>query len=119
MSVILQAPFPGVETTTILPNPETSDTENPIHSLDIKQAMDGTKYTYVKSNPNRSLNYTFRLTRQKGLELRAFIQAYHRTLIRMTNHKNEIWDIKLINNPFSFETLNGETVIVTLQLEGI
>ena len=41
-----------------------------------RTAMDGTRYTYVKRKNNwRKLLWTFRLTRNKAMELRAFVYA--------------------------------------------
>jgi len=114
----LEAPLPAVQTTSFLPNPQKGDVENLLHNIDLKRSMNGTKYTYVKSNSNRRLTYEFRLTRMKGLELRAFIQSYYDSEIKMTNHKAEVWHVRLVNNPFEFSSASGETVTIQLQFEG-
>ena len=68
----LQAPYPMLQTTTILRNPTFSDSEGLMVSVTRKTAMDGTRYTYVKrKDSRRKLKWSFRLTRNKGLELRA------------------------------------------------
>jgi hypothetical protein len=119
MGVKLEAPLPAIQTISFLPNPQKSDVENQLHKIDLKRAMDGTKYTYVKSNDRRRLTYEFRLTRMKGLELKAFLQSYYSSLIRMTNHKDEVWEVKVINNPFEFSSLNQQVISIQLQLEGV
>ena len=125
MSVKLQAPLPLIQTTTSLPNPKFGDSESPQHGLSTRQAMDGTIYTYVKKRPQHRLNYTFVLSKEKALELRAFIIAYHRASIRVTNHKGEVWEVKIASNPAEFSTLSissnpgGEEVEVTLEFLGI
>lgn len=112
--IILEA----FQTTTVLPNPQDADTENGVHSLDMKRAMDGTKYTYVKSTDRRRLTYEFRLTRMKALELRAFILAYYDSDIKMTNHKDEVWEVKFVNNPFELSTSGRDSVSIQLVFEG-
>lgn len=82
---ILQAPRPSLVATTLLPNPEFGDAERLTDEVLMKRAMDGTLYTYVKTkNSRRNLQWTFRLTRNKALELRAFVQAYYAAKIRVT-----------------------------------
>jgi hypothetical protein len=125
MNVILQAPHPLIETTTILPSPKFSDQESPRSTVEIQRAIDGTKYSYVKKNQRRKLQYLFRLTRLKALELRAFIYAYYRATILVTNHKGEVWRMKFVSNPFEFSGLGraknspgNEYQEITLELEG-
>jgi len=124
MSVILQAPVPSLTTTTILPNPKFGDSEKPSHSIDVKQSMNSTLYSYVKSNDRSKLQYTFVLSRMKSLELRAFILSYYRALIRLTNHKGEVWDVYFTSNPFELGSgvgasePGGTSVTITLELEG-
>jgi hypothetical protein len=88
MSVILQAPYPQLETASILPNPEFSDVESHQHSVIIKRSMNNTKRTYVRSSDRFLLTYTFRLTRGKALEVEAFIRAYYGSKMKLTNHKD-------------------------------
>ncbi len=124
--LILQAPLPGLTTTTILPNPQFNDAQAKQHNITVKRAMDGTRYTYVHTTDNRhKLTYQINMSRLKALELRAFVQAYYRSQIRLTNHKGEVWRVWLVNNPFEFETLEkaggqpgGELVTLTIECEG-
>lgn len=104
MTLILQAPVPLLTTTTVLPSPEFGDGEIPKHSIDVKQSMNGTLYSYVKSNARSQLQYSLTLSRMKALELRAFILAYYRAKVRLTNHKGEVWDGYFTSNPFEFST---------------
>jgi hypothetical protein len=91
--------------------------------------MDGTRYTYVKRKGGRKLQWTFRITRNKGLELRAFIQSYFASKIRITDHAGRVWVGNLTNNPFEFDTggrngpafapmPRGEWQSITLEFEG-
>lgn len=126
MSFILQAPLPAIQTTSLLHSPLFSDSEAVRQSVGIKRAMDGTKFSYVKSNPRSKLNYSFTITRMKALELQAFIKVYYRADVRIVNHKGEVWDCNFTSNPFE-STGNGragglpgnEVVDITLEFEGI
>ena len=73
----LQAPHPLLQTTALLPDPQFSDQEAVLDTVTRKSAMDGTRYTYVKRRGGRrKLRWVFQLSRNKGLELRAFLQSY-------------------------------------------
>ncbi len=127
----LSAPYPLLQTTTLLPNPQFSDQENLMVSVTRKTAMDGTRYTYVKRKDNRRrLKWSFRLTRNKALELRAFIFAYFASKIKITDHKDRVWVGYFTNNPFEFDTSDraapaispmprGENVNIELEFEGV
>lgn len=104
MTLILQAPVPLLTTTTVLPSPQFGDGEIPKHSISVMQSMNGTTYSYVKSNARSQLQYSLTLSRMKALELRAFILAYYRAKVRLTNHKGEVWDGYFTSNPFEFST---------------
>ena len=88
----LEAPYPLLQTTTLLPDPKFSDAEALVASVTRKTAIDGTRYTYVKrKDGRRKLRWTFRLTRNKSLELRAFITSYFACQLRVTDHRNRVW----------------------------
>lgn len=128
---ILQAPDPTLATTTLLPDPQWGDSENLTDEVQVKRAMDGTLYTYVKTkNGRRKLQWNFRLSRNKALELRAFIQAYYAAKIRVTDHNERVWVGYFTNNPFEFDTPSraapaiapmprGEIQEITIDFEGV
>lgn len=122
--MILQAPVPSLTTTVLLPNPQFGDGETPTHSVAMKQSMNGTLYAYVKSNARSKLQYNLTLSRMKALELRAFIQAYYRAKVRLTNHKGEVWDVYFTINPFEFTSKDrssdpgNSTMEISLEFEG-
>lgn len=130
MSFTIAAPFPAVQTTTVLPNPELSDAESLTDSLSARRAMDGTLYTYVKTKAGRrKLQWTFQLTRNKGLELRAFLLSYFASQLRVVDHLDRVWVGHFVNNPFELTTdrkagpalqglPRGETQSITLEFEG-
>jgi hypothetical protein len=124
--ITLQAPWPGLETTTVLPNPQFNDAQAGQQRLVVKRAMDGTRYTHVHTTESRyKLTYQFSISRMKALELRAFIQAYYQSQVRLTNHKSEVWRVLFTNNPFEFEGVSkagglpgNELMNVTIECEG-
>ena len=118
--VILQAPHPLLRTATYLPNPVFSDSEALTDELTQQRAMDGTLYTYIKTkNEKRKLLMSFDLTREKGLELRAFIQAYYKSSIFLTDHLDVTWIVYFTSNPFEFDVKINEARVITLEFEGI
>ncbi len=124
--MILQAPIPGLVTTVVLPDPQFNDAQAKQHSVTIQRAMNGTRYTHVKTTAGRyKLTYEVRMTRMKVLELRAFLQAYYRSQVRLTNHKGEVWRVWFTSNPFVLDTAEraggapgGEWVVLTIECEG-
>jgi len=108
------------QTTTVLPNPEWSDSEQLTGEVVIKRSVNGGVYTYVKSkNDRRRLLFRFRLTRSKSLELKAFIQSYFTSIVRLVDHEQQKWVGNILNNPFEFAVLLGEEQIIQLEYEGI
>jgi len=100
----LQAPYPSLQTTRLLPNPQLSDQEGLTATVTRKTAMDGTRYTYVKRKQRRKLKWTFRLMRNKGLELRAFLFAYFASPVKIIDHNGQTWVGNFTSNPFEFDT---------------
>jgi len=127
----LSAPYPMLQTTTLLPDPQFSDHRGLTATLTRKTAMDGTRYTYVKRKDNRRrLQWSFRLMRNKALELRAFIYSYFASKIKITDHNETVWVGYFTSNPFEFDTSEraapaltpmprGEIVNIELEFEGI
>ena len=92
--------------------------------------MDGTRYSYVKQKGYKKLKWTFKITRNKALELRAFIQFYFANQIKIVDHNDRVWIINLLNNPFEFTTNErggppippmprGEYVYIDIEAEGV
>lgn len=126
MSFILRAPYPGVETTTLLPSPRWGDSKAVSATVQSMRAMDGTLYTYVKSrNGRKRFQWEFEISRNKALELREFIDSYFSRLIHVTDHDGDTWIGYLRSNPFEFTGggragegwPGGETMIIRLEFE--
>jgi len=121
----IAAPHPGYQTTVMLPSPDWGDTMEVASSMTKMRAMDGTLYTYVKQRQGRKrFRLTFEIARSKAIELRAFIKAYYRTPMQLTDHNGNQWLVYLQNNPFEFAANSkaegfpgGETMMVSLEFE--
>jgi len=114
---------------TVMPNPTFSDQETNLNTVSRRTAMDGTRYTYVKRRARSKLQWTFKLSRNKGLEVRAFFIAYFASQIKIVDHRNRTWVGYFTSNPFEFETQSraapaispmprGETVSIDIEFEG-
>lgn len=119
MSLRLQAPYPAIQTTTLLPNPQKGDVQGRKHAMDVFRAIDGTRRTSVKSNDRHVLTYTFNLSRAKSLELQAFTHSYFTSKIRIRNHKNETWEGYFASNPIELTHAgnDGASEFVEVQLQ--
>ena len=127
----ISAPYPMLQTTSVLPNPQFSDQDALAVTVSRKTAMDGTRYTYIKQKDDRhKLKWSFRLTRNKSLELRAFIISYFASKIKVIDHNDRIWVGNFTSNPFEFDTSSraapaiaplplGENVNIQIEFEGV
>jgi hypothetical protein len=123
----LSAPYPTIETVTLLPNPEFGDSEALRDTVQMRRAMDGTTYSYVRrTGGRRQLQYDFNLSRAKALELIAFVRSYQASKVQIIDHLNETWVGNITVNPTEFETVSRsvttpgrERVNVRLEFEGV
>ena len=99
----IEAPYPGLQTTTILPSPEWGDSIAGPGALQILRSMNGKVQTYKKNKQDRRrLRWSFRLTRNKVLELKAFLKVYHASVVRLTDSDGIIRLGYLQTNPFEY-----------------
>jgi hypothetical protein len=110
--------------TVILPCPIWGDSQAYQGTIDLKRAMTGTTYTYVKKTQTQKLNYSFELWTFKMLELRSFFIEHSEEVMTLQNHNAETWLVHLVNNPLEFTTEErwqpkGEKYTVTLEFEGV
>lgn len=122
---LLAGPYPNIQTTTILPSPDWGDVNEPVAIVKSIRTMDGTLYTYTQQkDQRRKCHWDFKLSRDKALELEAFLTSYFRNQIRITDHDSVVWIGYLQNNPFEFvgsgRALNfpgGEIMDVSIDFE--
>jgi hypothetical protein len=116
----LAAPHPGIQTISLLPNPQFSDGEALTAAVTPKRATDGTLYTYVKTKGGRrKLNWSFRLSRAKALELRAFLLSYFASKIQVTDHNGRVWVGNFTGNPFELDSSAPGLDNITIEFEGV
>ena len=72
MSTFFAAPYPRLQTTSVLPDPEFGDSRASEASIQIKRRMRGKVSTYVNPNDTQVLVLTFLLTRKKHAEVDQF-----------------------------------------------
>lgn len=125
MSFILKAPFPAVQTTTLLSAPKWGDSKSLTATIVSMRSLNGALYTYVKSrNDKKRLQWEFELSRNKALELREFINSYRGAIIQVIDHDGDTWIGYLRNNPFELSGVGravdwpgGETMQIMLEFE--
>lgn len=108
----------------VLPPPVFSNKEAVKAQVTLHKTIGGTLYAYGKRNTSRILNYTFDLSRIKGLELRQFIEGSKGNLIFLETWEGQVWYSFITNNPVTFTTVSRaspqrELVRVTLEFDGI
>lgn len=111
----LGAPYPGVEMYTYLPNPEFSDGENSVGSVEFKRSMSNIRYSYIKSRAqHRRLFFSIVMTRMKALELRAFLLKYPAKKIQLRDHNGEFWLGYITTNPNEFESTGANRSVANV-----
>ena len=108
------------QTTTLLPNPEFGDSEGILGEVIVKRTITGSRHVYVKTkNQRRKLLLSFRLTRLKALELRAFIQSYFASTVILVDHLDQVWVGNFMTNPFEFTSVLASDLTIQLDFEGV
>lgn len=131
--IYLMAPWELIQTTTMLPNPDLGDLRSKVLSVNIRNTINGTFYSYKKSNatyitnPNNTVSkydryrliWEFKLRRGKADELKAFIETYSGYAWRVVDWKERVYRVHLINDPVDFTCITGDGLhVVRLELEG-
>lgn len=118
--IILQAPYDLLETTIFLPSPSFGDTLSLRLGLNRKVSINNVRYTYVKRKNRQKIDYTFLITREKSFELQVFVKDYVTAYLKLTNHKNEIWKMRFVSDPFTYVAkTRDERIEILLSFEGI
>jgi hypothetical protein len=118
--LLLQAPGWNVA----LPNPELGDTQDQLGKVVVKRSINNGVYSYIKRSELQKLSYTIRMTRNKSLELQAFVDANIANAITLTTYQGEVWIVKITNNPIDFVPKDRwyptrERVDVTIDFTGV
>lgn len=106
MTLIIQAPYPLMQSTLLLPSPREGNQKNLASSVETMRSMNGKIYTYIKSKRSRMvLQWDFIGTKEKGRESVEFIKLYAGGLVRVTDHEGTIFIGYITVNPLE---LSGE-----------
>ena len=122
----LRAPYPDVITRIRLPHVELGENESMSNSLTVKRSLNGTLYTYIKTNDDQQLlSFKFSMTRSKGEELKRFLISYLSKKVSILDHLDRTWVGYFTTNPVEFTTVKRnapgggyELVEVSLDFEG-
>jgi hypothetical protein len=107
------------QTTTVLPDPEWSNSEALASEINIRRSINGLKYSYIKQKSRRKLIFNFNLTEPKAQELRSFLHSYLDSEIKLIDHNDIIWIGIITNNPFEFSSTLPDYRNIQLEFEGI
>lgn len=97
----IRAPYPSPKVTMHLPKADFRDSRAPQTDILVKRSMLGRTITYVKSNSWETLFLPFRLTRQKSLEVEAFVNSYQSASWEVTIYDGSRWECKLPGRPLT------------------
>lgn len=105
--MVLRAPYAsaiepsvGAVTALLLPNPELGDSEGQDLALNQRRAINGTRYSYVKTSSRKLLTFTWsNLGRGKLVEIQEFYKLYAGSHALLTDHRGDIWDVTFVNEP--------------------
>ena len=91
MSFVIQAPYPEMKTTLLLPSPRLGNNKGNASTVQTIRAMDGTVYTYIKSKRARqAFNWDFVTSKDKALETKEFVREYADGLVRLEDHRGNL-----------------------------
>lgn len=86
MSFIIQAPYPLMQSTLLLPSPRIGNQKNLASSVQVMRSMSGKLYTYVKGKRGRKVfQWDFVSTKDKARETIQFVKEYSGGLVRVTD----------------------------------
>lgn len=123
-----EAPFPAVQTVTVLPEPQWNDTQRLPDAMTLGEAMNGDLYSNVAKTTKRVYNWSFNISRMKALEFLEFVRAYSAEKWRVTDHEDVVIIGYLLSNPLELNVDrrakaegppgSEDNVSVTIEFEG-
>lgn len=106
----LRAPYPGNKVTTILPKPQFQDIRKPESTIQVKRFINGGRKVYTNTTDTIQLTLPFLLTRQKSLELEAFLRSYQSADIQIDLYDGSRWKAKLTGRTFGYRAVDRYNV---------
>ncbi len=101
--IMIRAPFPESVDTLYLPNPQLRNSQSRNLQINHFKAMNGTRYTYVKTPIVQELEYDIQMLSQNKMEqMRVFFieHAAHNMIIQ--DWEDALWDVILLSLPLDF-----------------
>ncbi len=100
MSFLIQAPYPNMLATLLLPSPTLSNNQNNTATIQTMRSMNGTVYTYVKTKrARRKYSWNFLTSKDKALEAKEFVGLYAQDLVKTVDHQDVIRIGWIVINP--------------------
>ena len=100
MSFVIQAPYPLMQSTLLLPSPREGNQKGLASTVQTMRSMNGKLYTYIKSKRARqAMQWDFVGTKDKGREAVAFVSAWAGGPVRIKDHKEVLRVGYLTINP--------------------
>ncbi len=115
--IILQAPYPNLNTSIVLPDPRFGDTKANNIQLAEKIGIDNTIFTYIKRPGTTRLNFAFEMDIEKAYELINFHNAFKDVRIKLT-FEDEMWDVKCLTNPIEWTETQRGMVEIAIDFSG-
>ena len=89
-----------------LPNPDLSNTESLDSEVKYKSSMNGTPYSYVRSNLDRRLSFTFsNMGLGKLIELQEFQRIYSGEQLILTDLRSDQWRVIFDDDAIEYATI--------------
>lgn len=106
--------------TIFLPNPMFGDQINYQQSLKQHRTIRGKTFYYVKRKGRSKQVFKILMTREKSVEFQTFFDAAVGREVVFTNHNNETWIGRIINNPIeAVAKSTSEMTEIGFEFEGI
>lgn len=100
----MMAPYGAPMMLTLLKNPELGNEESADVVVGHRKAMDGTRYSYVKTSDKVQLNWSWRhVDRGKLIEVEEFVRAFTGEEIQLVDWNGDVWRARLLTTPSDFE----------------
>lgn len=80
----IEAPYPAVASTTLLPSPQQGNNQSLLSQVNVVRMMDGSRRTFVKKGGGKRLHrWDFTVSRDKMEEMTDFVERYRSSTCRV------------------------------------
>src|SRR5690606_9456796 len=111
--MILQAPYPMIETSIRLPEADKRNTFTPQNQVTLLRTRRGLTRSYLNSSSEVQLNCSFSgLYKEKALELLEFYKAYSLATVRLIDHNNDFYVGRFTTDTLELSTPGATTATI-------